>query len=67
MKLINLVPGKHVNKTSINEEEIKWNAVENAIINFLKMNTKILDKRVKDMKVLDLIWFGLRVLKMLGY
>jgi len=31
-----------------NEEEIKWNAVENAIINFLKMNTKILDKRVKD-------------------
>jgi hypothetical protein len=33
---------------SINEEEINWNAVENAIINFLKMNTKILDKRVKD-------------------
>jgi len=33
---------------SINEEEIKWNAVETAIINFLKMNTKILDKRVKD-------------------
>jgi hypothetical protein len=33
---------------SINEEEVKWNAVENAIINFLKMNTKILDKRVKD-------------------
>jgi hypothetical protein len=33
---------------SINEEEIKWNVVENAIINFLKMNTKILDKRVKD-------------------
>jgi hypothetical protein len=33
---------------SINEEEIKWNSVENAIINFLKMNTKILDKRVKD-------------------
>jgi hypothetical protein len=32
----------------LNEEEIKWNAVENAIINFLKMNTKILDKRVKD-------------------
>ena len=31
----------------INEEEIKWNAVENAIINFLKMNTKILDKRVQ--------------------
>ena len=33
---------------SINEEEINWNATENAIINFLKMNTKILDKRVKD-------------------
>lgn len=48
MKLVDLVPGKQVNKTSINEAEIKWNAVENAIINFLKMNTKILDKRVKD-------------------
>ena len=36
------------NESKINEEEIKWNAVENAIINFLKMNTKILDKRVKD-------------------
>ena len=36
---------------SVNEEEIKWNAVENAIINFLKMNTKILDKRVKDRDV----------------
>jgi hypothetical protein len=33
---------------SVNEEEIRWNAVENAIINFLKANTKILDKRVKD-------------------
>ena len=31
----------------LNEEEIRWNAVENAIINFLKMNTKILDKRVQ--------------------
>jgi len=31
----------------LNEEEIKWRAVENAIINFLKMNTKILDKRVQ--------------------
>jgi hypothetical protein len=31
----------------LNEEEIKWNAVENAIINFLKANTKILDKRVQ--------------------
>jgi hypothetical protein len=48
MKLVDLVPGKQVNKTAINEEEIRWNAVENAIINFLKMNTKILDKRVKD-------------------
>ena len=48
MKLVDLGPGKQVNKTSINEAEIKWNAVENAIINFLKMNTKILDKRVKD-------------------
>ena len=32
---------------SVNEEEIKWNAVQNAIINFLKANTKILDKRVQ--------------------
>lgn len=32
---------------SVNEEEIRWNAVENAIINFLKVNTKILDKRVQ--------------------
>jgi hypothetical protein len=24
----------------LNEEEIKWNAVENAIINFLKMKPK---------------------------
>ena len=31
----------------LNEEEIKWDAVQNAIINFLKMNTKILDKRVQ--------------------
>ena len=31
----------------LNEEEIRWQAVENAIINFLKMNTKILDKRVQ--------------------
>jgi hypothetical protein len=41
--------GKKINnEESVNEEEVKWNAVENAIINFLKMNTKILDKRVKD-------------------
>jgi len=33
---------------SINEEDINWGATENAIINFLKANTKILDKRVKD-------------------
>lgn len=31
----------------LNEEEIKWDVVQNAIINFLKMNTKILDKRVQ--------------------
>jgi hypothetical protein len=35
-------------ESMLNEEEVKWNAVETAIINFLKMNTKILDKRVKD-------------------
>lgn len=45
--LADLRAGKKTDE-SINEEEIKWNAVENAIINFLKMNTKILDKRVKD-------------------
>ncbi len=45
--LADLRAGKKANE-SINEEEIKWNAVENAIINFLKMNTKILDRRVKD-------------------
>ena len=39
------------NESKVNEEEIRWNAVENAIINFLKMNTKILDKRVKDKDV----------------
>jgi hypothetical protein len=33
---------------SINEEDINWGATENAIINFLKANTKILDKRVKE-------------------
>jgi hypothetical protein len=34
---------------SVNEaEDINWGATENAIINFLKANTKILDKRVKD-------------------
>jgi hypothetical protein len=45
--LADLRAGKKADE-SINEEEIKWNAVENAIINFLKANTKILDKRVKD-------------------
>ena len=41
--------GEKSENVSVNEaEEIKWNAVENAIINFLKANTKILDKRVKD-------------------
>jgi len=31
----------------LNDEEIKWDIVQNVIINFLKMNTKILDKRVQ--------------------
>jgi hypothetical protein len=43
---INMVKSDKLGE-SVNEEEIKWNAVENAIINFLKMNTKILDKRVQ--------------------
>lgn len=30
-----------------NEADVNWNAVQNVIINFLKMNTKILDKRVQ--------------------
>jgi uncharacterized protein YoxC len=30
-----------------NEADLNWNAVQNVIINFLKMNTKILDKRVQ--------------------
>jgi predicted ABC-type ATPase len=30
-----------------NQPEIRWDSVENAIINFLKANTKILDKRVQ--------------------
>jgi hypothetical protein len=34
------------NNESINED-VNWGAVQNAIINFLKMNTKILDKRVQ--------------------
>ena len=47
--LADLRAGKKADESVIKEEEeIKWNAVENAIINFLKMNTKILDKRVKD-------------------
>jgi hypothetical protein len=32
---------------SVNEADLNWNAVQNAIINFLKANTKILDKRVQ--------------------
>jgi hypothetical protein len=32
---------------SVNEQDVNWNAVQNAIINFLKANTKILDKRVQ--------------------
>ena len=47
--LADLRAGNKVSESVIKEEEeIRWNAVENAIINFLKMNTKILDKRVKD-------------------
>jgi len=34
-------------KEMLKEEEINWNAVQNAIINFLKTNTKILDKKVQ--------------------
>ena len=45
--LADLRAGKKADE-SINEEDINWSATENAIINFLKMNTKILDKRVKD-------------------
>jgi len=30
-----------------NEADLNWNAVQNAIINFLKVNTKILDKKVQ--------------------
>jgi hypothetical protein len=30
-----------------NEADVNWNAVQNAIINFLKTNTKILDKKVQ--------------------
>ena len=44
--LADLRAGKKADE-SVNEEEIRWNAVENAIINFLKVNTKILDKRVQ--------------------
>ena len=32
---------------SINDADVNWNAVQNALINFLKMNTKILDKKVQ--------------------
>jgi lipopolysaccharide export LptBFGC system permease protein LptF len=45
--LADLRAGKKADE-SINEEDINWGATENAIINFLKANTKILDKRVKD-------------------
>ena len=34
-------------KEMLKEVEINWNAVQNAIINFLKTNTKILDKKVQ--------------------
>jgi hypothetical protein len=44
---------------SVNEADVNWNAVQNAIINFLKMNTKILDKRVQE-KDLDGVKGGLK-------
>ena len=46
IKQLHKLHGKSLGE-SVNEEEIKWNAVQNAIINFLKVNTKILDKRVQ--------------------
>ena len=41
--------GKHTIKLKsvVNEADLNWNAVQNAIINFLKVNTKILDKKVQ--------------------
>jgi len=46
-------------KEMLKEEEINWNAVQNAIINFLKTNTKILDKRVQS-KDIDGVKGGLK-------
>ena len=38
---------KKITTESVNEADLNWNAVQNAIINFLKVNTKILDKKVQ--------------------
>jgi Ca2+-binding EF-hand superfamily protein len=46
--LADLRAGKKADESVNEAEDINWGATENAIINFLKMNTKILDKRVKD-------------------
>ena len=46
-------------KEMLKEEEINWNAVQNAIINFLKTNTKILDKKVQS-KDIDGVKGGLK-------
>jgi hypothetical protein len=39
--------GKIAFRESINEADLNWDVVQNAIINFLKVNTKILDKKVQ--------------------
>jgi Ca2+-binding EF-hand superfamily protein len=46
--LADLRAGKKADESVNEAEDINWSATENAIINFLKANTKILDKRVKD-------------------
>jgi Ca2+-binding EF-hand superfamily protein len=46
--LADLRAGKKADESVNEAEDINWGATENAIINFLKANTKILDKRVKD-------------------
>ena len=34
-------------KESVNEAEIKWNAVDNAIVRYIKQNVKVLEKPIK--------------------
>jgi Ca2+-binding EF-hand superfamily protein len=46
--LADLRAGKKADESVNEAEDINWGATENAIINFLKANTKILDKRVKN-------------------